>query len=164
MEFSLQKIGLNRQYACILISTRDFYQRMPSPVLILAGIFYLVFVFILRLGVGAIPVLTWLPVLRCAIIWILLYRGYRYIFMYFIGWTDKDFFLRGHYCIIREREMPVWLDINQNRMVFPPNIRSAFKYILADLYSGAAHKLDYNNFPKCNLCKNITKSVNGCKR
>ncbi len=32
------------------------------------------------LGVGAIPVLTWLPVLCCAMIWILLYRGYRYGF------------------------------------------------------------------------------------
>ncbi len=58
MEFSLQKIGLNRQYACILISTRDFYQRMPSPVLILAGIFDLVFVFILRLGVVLLVVLA----------------------------------------------------------------------------------------------------------
>jgi len=39
------------------------------------------------LGVSAIPVLTWPPVLCCAMIWILLYRGYRYIFMDFIGWT-----------------------------------------------------------------------------
>ncbi len=56
------------------------------------------------IGVGAIPVWTWLPVLCCAMIWILLYRGYRYIFMDFIGWTDKDYFPRGYYCIIRERE------------------------------------------------------------
>ncbi len=55
-------------------------------------------------GVGAIPVWTWLPVLCCAMIWILLYRGYRYIFMDFIGWTDKHFFPRGRYCVIRERE------------------------------------------------------------
>ncbi len=26
--------------------------------------------------------------------------------MDFIGWTDKDFFPRGRYCVIREREMP----------------------------------------------------------
>ncbi len=32
--------------------------------------------------------------------------GYRYIFMDFIGWTDKSFFPRGRYCVIREREMP----------------------------------------------------------
>ncbi len=74
----------------------------------------------LQLGVGAIPVLC------CAMIWILLYRGYGYIFMDFIGWTGKDFFPHSRYCVIREREVPC-LIINQNRIVFAPNTRSAFQ-------------------------------------
>ncbi len=84
----------------------------------------------INVGVGAIPVWTWLPVLCCAMIWILLYRGYRYIFMDFIRWTEKDFFPHGRYCVIRERERcPAWSDINriQNGIVFAPNTRSAFQ-------------------------------------
>ncbi len=46
----------------------------------------------LVLGVGTIPLWTWLPVLCCAIIWILLYRGYRYILMVCIGWTEKELY------------------------------------------------------------------------
>ncbi len=58
----------------------------------------------LQLGVDAIPVLTWLPVLCCAMIWILLYCGYRYIFMDFIGWRFFSPQLLMHHR--REREMP----------------------------------------------------------
>lgn len=38
-------------------------------------------------------------------------------------------------------------------------------FILADLCSGLAHKLHCNNFTKCHLCGNFTKSGNedGCK-
>ncbi len=113
-------------------------------------------IFQMPVWVGAILVLMWLPVLCCAMIWILLYR---YIFMDFIGWTDKDFFpsLLHHQ---RER-CTAWASIDRNRMVFASNTRSTFKYILTDLCFRTAHKLGYNNFPKCNLCGNISKSVNG---
>ncbi len=107
-------------------------------------------------GVGAIPVWTWLPVLCCAMIWILLYRGYRYIFMDFIGWTDKDFFS----AVItaspeREREMPRLIGYKSDSE--PDSFCS--KHTIG--FFRTAHKLDYNNFPNCNLCGNITKSVNG---
>jgi len=46
---------------------------------------------------------------------------------------------------------------------FAPNSvdnRPVLHFILADLYSGLVHKLHCNRFSKCNLCGNITTSVN----
>ncbi len=75
-------------------------------------------------------------------------------------WMDRRRFFPSLLHHQRER-CTAWASIDRNRMVFASNTRSTFKYILTDLYSRIAHKLGYNNFPKCNLCGNISKSVNG---